>query len=98
MKMFFKQTKYFFYLLVIILFPLSYYRFFFRKGHTPFNDITVALKMMTTAFFCCMAYWCHHVASPPQDPGFMEKRHFRKNVVKGKEVDLNDNVDNADSK
>lgn len=36
-------TKYYFYALVVVLFPLIYYRFFIKKGFTPFNDLSVLL-------------------------------------------------------
>lgn len=55
----FGWTKYFFYALVMTLYPLSYYRFYIRKGETPLNDWTLALKMCGTTFFCAMAYWSH---------------------------------------
>lgn len=71
-------TKYFFYLLVVTLYPMAYYRFFIKKGQTPFNDMTVLCNMLTSAFFCVMAYWSHARAGPSNDPGFLEKRHFRK--------------------
>lgn len=74
------NTKYFFYVLVIVLYPMTYYRFFIRKGFTPTNDLATLLKMMTTAFFCVMAYWSHYLASPPSDPGYIEKKHFRKTL------------------
>lgn len=77
-----RYTRYWFYLLVIILFPLTYYRFFIRKGETPFNDLSVLLKMLTTAFFCVMAYWSHAEAGPPTDPGYVEPKHFRKEEAK----------------
>jgi len=35
-----------------------------------------------------MAYWCHAVASPPQNPGVVEKWHFRKDEIKGLEEDF----------
>jgi hypothetical protein len=71
-------TRYFFYLLVIVLFPLTYYRFFIRKGETPFNDLSLLLKMLTTGFFSAMAYWSHAEASPPTNPGYVEPKHFRR--------------------
>jgi len=56
---------------------MTYYRFFIRKGFTPFNDFTVLLEMCTTAFLAAMAYWCHSLAGPSSDPGFMDWDHFR---------------------
>ena len=70
-------TKYYFYALVIVLDPSSDYRYFIKKGYTPFNSVSTLMCMMTTAFFCAMAYWSHYRASPPNDPGYVEWDHFR---------------------
>jgi len=78
MKFLEKQTKYLFYILVIILVPQCYYCYFLRKGQSPFEDVSLALKMFSTLFVCIMAYWSHAEASGPNDPGYVEKYHFRK--------------------
>lgn len=72
------MTKYFFYVLIMTFYPLTYYRFFIKFGQTPLNDFFLLLKMSTAAFFCVMAFWSHSEASPPKNPGYLEKRHFRK--------------------
>jgi hypothetical protein len=68
------NTKYAFYLLVIVLFPTSFYRFFIKFGDM---GPLMALKMSISAFLAGMAYWSHARASPPHNPGWLEWEHFR---------------------
>ena len=72
MEFIISYTRYFFYILVAVLYPLSFYRYFISKGQTPFNDFSVLLKMLITGILCVMAYWSHANASPPTDPGFVK--------------------------
>ena len=48
-----QSMKYWFHLLVIILFPTSFYRFFFKYGYFPLIKFSISL------FCAVMAYWSH---------------------------------------
>ena len=80
-------AKYFFYLLVIILYPCSFNQFFFRHGVYPWNSFSCLVKMSISAFCAVMAFWSHWLASPPNDPGFLEKEHFQGIVTKAEDGD-----------
>ena len=69
-----RNTKYAFYALVIVLYPSSFYRFFFKFGD---YSLLTLVKMTISAFFAGMAYWSHHEAGPPKNPGWLEWEHFR---------------------
>lgn len=73
----FGWTKYYFYFLIVTLYPLTFYRYFFSKGQTPLNDFWVLLKFVTTGALTCMALWSHKNAGPANDPGTISWEHFR---------------------
>lgn len=73
----FDITKYFFYALVVFLFPSIFIRFQGRFGVYPWNDLYCFCKFVFGGFLVAMAYWSHFNASPPNDPGVIEWEHFR---------------------
>lgn len=78
----FKQIKYFFYGLVLYLYPSLFFRYFFRHGDYPWTDPWVAVYMLVGAFFAGMANWAHMRAGPLHDPGFLSWGHFRSDADK----------------
>jgi hypothetical protein len=71
------KTKYFFYVLVIYLYPTSFQRFFFNFGRFPWNDIGCFIQMSISAFFAFMAFLSYKMATPENNPGYVEWEHFR---------------------
>jgi hypothetical protein len=72
-----KYVKYLFYILVIWLFPTSFYLYYFKYGQYPWNSFWVALMFSISSALAGMAYWSHKEASPPNDPGYLDWEHFR---------------------
>ena len=69
--------KYLFYVLVGVLFPSSFYRYFFKYGDYPWNNLYLLIEFLISAFCAVMAFWSHRLASPPADPGYLRWDHFR---------------------
>lgn len=74
----YSTTRYFFYILVLVLFPSLCDRFYFRFGIYPTEDPECAIKLSISTFLILMAYWSHSLASKPRDPGFVKPTHFVK--------------------
>ena len=70
-------AKYLFYVLVGVLFPSSFYRYFFKYGDYPWNNLYLLIEFLISAFCAVMALWSHRLASPPVDPGYLKWDHFR---------------------
>jgi len=72
-----KNMKYLFHVLVIVLFPSSFYRFFFKFGAYPWNDIFVCIYIAISVFFVYMADLSFRFAKEQNNPGYVEWEHFR---------------------
>jgi hypothetical protein len=57
--------------------PMCSYRFFFKYGVYPWNDLSFAIQYSIFLMFTVMAFWSHTKASPPNDPGHLKWEHFR---------------------
>jgi len=79
--MVYRNTKYFFYALVLILLPSSFYRYFFKHGVYPWNDAFLLVEFSISLFLVVMAYWSHKQACPPNDPGYVKREHFRPETI-----------------
>ena len=75
----FEYLKYMFHAILLVLFPLGFYRFWISYGNTPFNSLYVLFHMSIFIFLIFMALWSHFLASKGNDPGFIDWEHFRTN-------------------
>ena len=57
-----KNMKYLFHALVIVLYPTSLYRFFFKFGTYPWNDIFICIYIAISGLFIYMADWSFRCA------------------------------------
>jgi hypothetical protein len=71
------NMKYLFHALVIVLFPASFYRFFFKFGAYPWNDFFVCLYIGVATLFVYMADLSFRFAKETNNPGYVEWEHFR---------------------
>jgi hypothetical protein len=72
-----KMTKYLFYILVGVLYPMVVHRYFIKFGQYPFFDFECTYKMAISALFAVMAFWNFIHTIPPNNPGWVEWEHFR---------------------
>ena len=78
--LFWATAKYYFYILLLILYPSTTYRFFFKFGR--YNDFWFIVLYSFMIFLTIMAFWSHKVAGQPNDPGYLKKDDFIKSTKK----------------
>ena len=74
--LFWDYAKYFFYILLLILYPYASYRFFFKFGIYPLQDFWFTIQYSFMIFLTVMAFWSHRIAGRPNDPGYLKKDDF----------------------
>lgn len=75
--LFFNNIKYLFHLLVIVLYPTSFYRFYFKYSIYPWNDFFNFINILIVSFLVYMAHLSYLYANKSNNPGYVEWDHFR---------------------
>ena len=83
--LFWASAKYFFWVLLLVLYPAASYRYFFRFGVYPLVDFWFTVQYAFFIILTIMAFWSHRNASKPCDPGYITKEDFKKETANDEE-------------